>query len=125
MIRNSFATVVALIVFVFPLSASAQLFTAERESPRSHMFEIKFGMYTPNIDSESGLDGKPYQTIFGDDGMFLTKFEYDYQLWKGFGSVALGVEFGFGEVSGHGLELDTNEESSDTTVFTMIPMSLV
>ena len=125
MIRKSLPIIVAIIAMAVPLTASAQLFTTAKESPRSQMFEIKFGMYTPDIDSESGLSGTPYKTIFGDDGLFMTKFEYDYQLWQGFGSIALGLEVGFGDVTGQGREVDSDTESSDTTVLSVVPMSLM
>jgi len=88
------------------------------------MFELKFGSMTPDIDSEAGLEGQPYNAIFGSDGLFMTRIEYDYQFFQAFGSLAIGVELGYGSVSGKGLETGGETQSSDSTEFAMVPMTL-
>jgi len=107
---------------LLPLTASAQFFSDLQDSPRTQSFELKFGAYTPDIDSETGVTA--YDDIFGEESMFLTRIEYDYQFWQGFGSLAIGGEFGYGKVSGKGREVATDSKSNDETTFNMLPMSI-
>jgi len=111
-------------ILVGPSTSFGQVFSSFPDSKRSQMFELKFGAMMPNVDSEAGLDGKPYNTIFGDDGLFMTRIEYDYHIWQGFGSLAIGMELGYGSVSGSGLETGSDSAANDATEFNMIPMSL-
>jgi hypothetical protein len=111
-------------VLVGPSTSFGQVFSSFPDSKRSQMFELKFGSVTPDVDNEAGLNDKPYNTIFGDDGLFMMRIEYDYQIWQGFGSLAIGVELGYGSVSGSGLETGSDDSSTDSTEFNMIPMSL-
>jgi hypothetical protein len=104
-----------------PTAASAQLFGIAGESSREFQFELKFGNYTPDIDSE-GVDA--YSTIFDDKSMFMTRIELDWQLFQGFGSIAIGGEFGYAQVTGNAVAVDTSDTTTDETQFKMIPLSL-
>jgi len=108
-------------ILLVPATASAQLFGISEESTRNFQFELKFGTYTPEIDSE-GVDA--YSTIFDDESMFMSRIELDWQLYKGFGSVAIGGEIGYAQVTGKGVASGSSESSTDETQFKMIPMSL-
>ena len=118
------------LVLCAPL-ANAQLYGLNAESPRSHQIEIKFGAYMPGIDSEKGVNA--YEVMFEENSIFMSRFEYNYQFWKSFGSLALGVELGYGQVTGSGRELSASTEdspvtyagkSSDETQLMIVPMSL-
>jgi len=109
-------------LLLLPTGAQAQFFSDLADSPRTQSFELKFGAYTPDIDSEKGITA--YEDIFGDESMFLTRIEYDYQFWQGFGSLAVGGEFGYGSVSGKGHEVATDTKSNDETTLNMLPMSI-
>jgi len=112
-------------------TAHGQLYGLTADSPRSHQIEIKFGAYMPSIDSEKGVDS--YEVLFEDDSMFMSRLEYNYQFWKNFGSLALGLDLGYGQITGHGRELSASTEdgvatyagkSSDETQLKMVPMSV-
>ncbi|MFT7623870.1 MAG: hypothetical protein ACI9WU_003055 [Myxococcota bacterium] len=112
-------TALAILVLLVPLSASAQLYgDVQQESPRSHQIALKFGPYLPNID------GSAYETAFGDDSIFMFRFEYDYQFFKTFGSLAVGFEVGYGSVTGKGQAVDDATTSGDETRLQMVPLAL-
>lgn len=112
-----------MLLTLAPASALAQLYGEPAESPRTQQIEIKFGLYTPQIDSE-GLAANPYARIFDNDSMFLSKIEYDYQVYRDFGSLAIGGELGYGQVAGSGLASGTTSSTSDETKLHILPMSL-
>jgi hypothetical protein len=108
-------------VLLAPATASAQLFGLTGESSRDFQFELKFGSYTPDIDSE-GVDA--YSTIFDDESMFMTRIELDWQLYKGFGSVAVGGELGYAAVTGKAVATGSTDSTTDETELNMVPFSL-
>lgn len=120
-----FTPLLALIMsglVLLPAAASAQLYGEASESPKSHSFELKFGIYTPQIDE--GESTTAYGRAFGGDAMFMTRIEYDYQFWKGFGSLAIGGEFGYAQVSGFGVAHDSDLDTQDETALHMFPFSI-
>ena len=118
---------------LFLLACSALVLTAipaNAGSPRNWALELKFGPYYPmQIDGEKGLQNKPYQEIFGYSYALMSQIQVDYILWQKFGSVSIGGGLGFWQARGKGMAYDpsTGEfwKSTDTTVFNMIPMTLV
>ena len=120
-------------LFLFLLAFSALVLTANparAESPRNWAFELKFGPYYPTqIDSEKGLIGRPYQEIFGYSYGLMSQIQVDYIFWQKMGSLSIGGGFGFWQTRGKGMAYNpsTGEvyKSSDTTVFNMIPLTLV
>ena len=117
-----------------------------KATPRRWMFELKFGPYKPAVDSEGGLDGKPYQDIFGCmEGQscnktwpgytVMSQIEVDLQLWQGHGSVGIGATWGFFRIEGKSLVLtdptlpydpETNPyvRSGDETSLNIMPFIL-
>ncbi|MDP6942825.1 MAG: hypothetical protein QF464_01640, partial [Myxococcota bacterium] len=59
------------------------------ETPRSMMFEIHLGPYVPQVD-RAFKHSTPYADLFGQDPMLMFGFHWDYQVYQGFGSVAIG-----------------------------------
>src|SRR5262249_22315488 len=64
-------------------------------SPENWAFELRFGPYRPDVDSEFGGRTMPYQEFFGSGASLLFGFEVDYQLWHRFGSFGIGGSFGW------------------------------
>ena len=95
---------------------------AAAESPRDMLFELKFGFYRPSIDSEFSNGATPYRDIFGGGNLLLTKLEWDYEIFKDLGVIAIGGTIGFGRDSGNGL-LRSGEKSKDSNKFYLIPLS--
>ena len=82
------------------------------------MFELKAGSYNPD-----GL-GETYEQFFGDDTPTLYEVELDYQLYRGFGSVAIGGAMGYASADGYALTVD-EEQSIDETGLSFMPWRLM
>ncbi len=97
-------TLTALIVTLSLLTAGtagAQVFGAPSEedrgyeSPQYFFLEFKFGGYLPDIDSEFDGAKKPFEDLFGKDLGFMFKMELDVELWRPFGTIAIGGVAGY------------------------------
>jgi hypothetical protein len=65
-------------------------------SPRNFAIEARFGLYTPNIDSEfSGVGTKPQAFIFGSKRRPMWQFEFDWEFLQAFGTLSLGAVVGY------------------------------
>ena len=69
-------------------------------SPQRFAFELNFGPYRPDIDSEfKSVNGappfQPYQDYFGSGHNLMTQIEFDYQFWHRYGSLAAGLGLGY------------------------------
>lgn len=95
-------------------------------SPQVAAFEARFGPYSPQVDSEPGLRGKPFEEVFGPGGQFYFGFEFDWQAaripWVG----AIGPAFGWGYThrSATAKVTATGAASGESTTFTVFPMYL-
>ncbi len=112
-----------LAVLTVPSLASAQLYNQEKESPRNHQIEIKFGPYKPSLYAK-GASNTPYDSVFGGSSMFIAKLEYDYQFFQKGGSLAVGFEMGIASITGDGLVAGTSTASTDETKFRFVPFSV-
>ncbi len=81
-------------------SGAAAAIPVAGESPRSAALEIKLGGFKPQIDSEGGLTGKPYDETFGASAMLLFEVSAEKQLFQKYGSAGLGMSFGYAEKYG-------------------------
>jgi len=122
----------------------SSLRTATARSPQHFAFEIKFGPYSPDIDSTPGLNGKPFSDLFipsaspdagtgaRPPGRLLTTIEFDWQIWHGFGSLGLGASVGimhrytlaFQYNNGNSCTVPNCVRSADETALNMMPFSL-
>ncbi len=92
-------------------------------SPRNFLLEIKFGPYTPNIDSAFEGPDKPYQTIFGGESMVLSTIQFEYQFLQKYGMASAGVGIGFSWIKGKGL-LSGGAPSNDSTSLYLLPLNM-
>jgi len=60
-------------------------------------FEVRFGPYWPQVDSEPGLTGTPYEDTFGNDARFYFGLELDYMPFRipWVGGIGVGVGWGY------------------------------
>ncbi len=100
---------------VFASSASA-------ESDRNVLVELKFGPYLPNIDHEFSTK-QPFRDVFGTSQRLMTRIEFDYEFFTGFGVAAVGASLGYSQFKGKGL-LATGEKAEDSTKMHLVPLSL-
>lgn len=120
--------IIALTVLVVSATASAQesRFGQEVESPQYGMFELKLGPYTPAVDDNPSLSGKPYKEIFGGDTMLFSSLEIDWQFVHPPGiSLAIGGSAGFMQTYANSTMEDTGEKSADYTVLNVIPLAVL
>jgi hypothetical protein len=126
--------ITAAVVLLIGRSAFADLSLAESEdpppfqhyhSPRHFAFQLTFGPYRPDVDSEFTSGRHPYQDYFGSDGRLLSQIELDYQVFQKMGSAAIGLGVGFFHVSGAAPNADhSGTLSADSSTLTMVPVSL-
>jgi hypothetical protein len=95
-------------------------------SPQHFAFELKFGPYTPDIDSEFADRGgrTPYANFFGGSRL-MSQIELDYQFFRKFGTLALGVGAGFFQANGPALSGTGNgTPTGDNSRLRVAPFSL-
>jgi hypothetical protein len=102
-----------------------------RGSPREFAIEARFGLYTPNVDSEfSGSGTKPQAFIFGSSHRPMWQLEFDWELLQVFGTFAVGGVIGYYKENGRACmlaDLDnakgTCTRSGDNTSLRLIPIA--
>ncbi|HVX97590.1 MAG TPA: MXAN_2562 family outer membrane beta-barrel protein [Polyangia bacterium] len=129
----------SLAVLAWPAAARAQTNILEEapaetpygnryHSPQHFAFELKFGPFRPDVDSEfanNAIVRTPYASYFGTSDHLLSQIEFDWQILHPFGSIALGVGIGYFSVTGTApLANGTGMLSGDTSSFRVIPTSL-
>lgn len=107
--------------------ARAQAFTPEEarqfRSPQHFAFELKFGPYRPDIDSEFSSGRKPYDSFFHGRHL-LSQLEFDWQFFRRYGSLAAGVGVGYFSTTGANPAVNTTGLTADTSNLRIIPFSL-
>lgn len=101
-----------------PRAASAELVYHDN-SAITGAFELKLGVFRPNIDDEFSGDG-PYEALFGNRTPLLLEAEYSYQFWRGVGSLGAGVSVGWSQVQGTAVT-DDGEKANDATRLRVLP----
>lgn len=101
----------------------------ERKHASAQWFELelRFAPYWPDIDSQPGLTGNPYHTIFGNMARLLVSAELDLQLLRipHFGSIGPGLSFGYTQMSAPAQFADGSGVSAENTNIEVFPMYAV
>lgn len=126
--KRILASALVCAAFVMPRGAHA----ADSDFPRKHEskqwfeFELRFAPYWPNIDSQPGLTGNPYHTIFGNTARLLVSAELDVQLLRipHFGSIGPGLSFGYTQMSAPAPLADGSGVSAENTNIEVYPFYL-
>ncbi len=91
-------------------------------------FELRFGAYRPDIDSEfSGTGVTPYKDVYGGGRHLMSQFELDWQFFQAFGSLSLAGVVGYYSQTAKAYIADsdtgasTGERSGDDTNLRLIP----
>lgn len=93
-------------------------------TPQRFAVELRFGPYRPAIDSEfEGTGRAPYREFFGNKRRLMSQIEVDYQLWRGFGSLGVGLGVGYFSASGNNPLADGSGISGDTSTLSLVPLS--
>jgi hypothetical protein len=96
--------------------------TRSYKSPQNFAVELKFGPYRPDVDSEF-TDVTPYASYFGPSRHLLTQLELDWQIFRRFGSIGLGLGVGYFSVSGVSPST-TGVPTGDRSNLKVVPFSL-
>ena len=95
------------------------------KSPQRFAFELTFGPYRPDIDSEFNGARTPYKDYFGSGQHLLTRIEFDYQFLHRYGSLAAGLGVGYFSVTGTApVAKMPGTLSGDQSQLKVIPVSL-
>jgi len=88
-------------------------------------FELRFGPYLPDVDSEFDGARHPYQDFYGNGAKLLTQMEFDYEILHRFGTVAVGAGVGYFSATGTSpVASGTGQPSGDKSTFKVIPVSV-
>jgi hypothetical protein len=98
---------------------------AQSESKQDSAFELRFGRYVPEVDSQLG--STPFRTTFGDDARYLFGFEADWQLLRipHFGTLAPAFGWGLTKFGAMAPFSDGSGVSKAETRIWIMPMYLV
>ena len=138
---KTLTTILALCTLLVSASAGAQVFGAPSEeergydSPKTFFMEFKFGGFLPDIDSEFDGAKTPFEDLFGSDVGFMFKTELDVDLWRPFGTIALGGVAGYYTIGAAPFK-DTGNATTPTdttgasrltgeTTLTMVPLAVL
>ena len=110
----------ALALVSTPATAAADILYARDSSGITGMFELKLGLYAPDLDAE--FDGAtPYEDAFGGKAPLSLSAAYDRYVWDRFGRIGVYGEAGWRQVSGFAATLD-GEKSEDETRLLTLPL---
>jgi len=65
------------ILFIITLLFTGQVWA---ESKRTMVWELRFGLYKPSVDSEFSNGASPYSDIFGDSRKLMFQTELGYEV---------------------------------------------
>jgi hypothetical protein len=121
-----------------PYVFGSSSFTDEPESEpwhgtkRQFAIEARFGLYTPNVDSEFGGKASPNQLIFGSKRRPMWQLEFDWEVLKVFGTLAVGGSVGYYKENGLACDQRMSDlkasppncvRSGDNTALRLIPFA--
>jgi hypothetical protein len=100
-------------------------------SPRQFAIEARFGLYTPNVDSEFSKT-TPHADVFGTKRRPMWQIEFDWEFLQEFGTLSLGGVIGYYKENAQactraGLQADgqcaADGRSGDNTGLRLIPLA--
>ena len=100
-------------------------------SAKNWAMELHLGPYRPDVDSEFGQlppEDRPHHRYFGSKRRLLFRAGLDYQIFKAFGSLAVGVSVGYTKEKAKAFvaraQGTRDVPSGDSTELMMIPTTL-
>jgi hypothetical protein len=97
----------------------------QSESPQDAAFELRFGRYIPEVDSQVG--GSPFDDTFGTSTRYIVGAEIDWQLIRipHFGTLAPGLGWGLTKFGARAKFSNGSGLSDATTRLSIMPAYLV
>jgi hypothetical protein len=95
----------------------------QRESAQHWAMEFRGALYQPQIDSEPGVTGNPYNTVFGDMQRLELAFELDWQALRipYVGTLGPGVSVGYTSMGDKAARADGKGKSAEDTSLDIFP----
>jgi hypothetical protein len=124
--RAALLALAAVLLAASPARAQSILHEENRfRSPQHWALELRFGPYSPNVDSEftGPNDHLPHKTYFGDKHHLLAQLELDYEFFRAFGTAAIGLQAGYFSESTAAQTL-SGDASADRTRLTLFPTAV-
>ena len=119
--KKSFAVAAALAL----ISLAARADDPKGASERNFVFELKVSPFLPNMDNGYATGTGPYYTLYGGGPMLLAEGELDFEVWKKFGTISVGVGGGYGEKYGHAFIAGTTTRSAEASGLHLVPLKLL
>ncbi len=97
-------------------------------SPRGWNFELRFGPYYPDTDSEfadRGQTARPFAEVFGTHKRLMFGVEIDRQVSHRGGTWAIGVGAGYYSATASSLSADGTSRTGDQTGVRLLPLALL
>ncbi len=129
----------AALLWLCPQPAGAQIFGTLDElkedeyqpSPQYFMLEIKAGPYAPDIDKEFDGAASPFGDLFGSGTGLMLQGEFDLELWRPFGTLAVGAVAGWYSKSAYTFVDDGSDQAPSSgktrgngeTSITLVPLA--
>ena len=114
------AVALGLAVLFTALPGEAQVLSeVPTQSPRRGSLEVRFGSYRPQLDS--GQEGAPFSTVFGNGGLLLGELEFHRFFYQGFGTAGLSLGVGYAEKYGYA-QLEGGGQSVERSGFHVVPL---
>lgn len=100
--------------------------TEDYSSPQNYAFELRFGLYRPEVDDEFGGEKTPYRDIFGTDSNLLFGVELDWQITSIYiGSLGIGGFIGYFRDEGKALLPGNTNSAQEEVTFNILPLELI
>jgi hypothetical protein len=94
-------------------------------SPENFAFELRFGPFRPDIDSEFNGARTPYRDFYGPNRSLLSQIEFDWEFLHYFGVVAAGIGVGYFQNSANAPFVNpAGAPSGDQSTIRVVPISL-
>ncbi len=94
------------------------------DSPQSFALSLAVGFYRPNVDSEFSSQGGmgPFEKTFSSDRRPLWQLRLERFVWRGFGTLALGIGAGHYNATGKAFTADGQGRTADDTYLRVVPL---
>jgi hypothetical protein len=93
------------------------------ESPQRFWVEFRLGPYIPGIDGEFGGRATPYRDLFGEGKNIMFTWEGEVEVWRPFGTLAVGGSFGYFTNSAKGINEQTGELTGSDSTLQLFPLA--
>jgi len=132
--RHKLAAALALLLFSRGASAQPVWVDADTGAGRPRVsrfaFELKVGLYHPDVDGEPGLTDRPYERVWGTNKIIMPQMELDWFPFHFWGQLGLALSIGYTQQTANSFaqlpngQPDFNTRTADKTGFHLFPASL-